>query len=76
MGWWVAEVAREALFVFEQEAFVAGIEVNGFEAAGGAVGADGAHEAEGFRDAIDNAGVLRFYAFVFDMAELPVKRRV
>lgn len=40
------EESGETLLVVEEQAFVAGEEVDGFEAGGGAVGADGAHEAE------------------------------
>jgi len=68
----VAEAARKALLVFEEEALVAGVEVYGFEATGGAVGADGAHEAEGIGNAVDDAGVLGVYFFVFDVAEFPI----
>ena len=68
----VTEVAREALLVFEEEAFVAGVKIDGFEAAGGAIGSNGAHELEGFGDAVNDASVLSFDAFVFDVTEFPV----
>ena len=69
-------MAREALFVFEQKALMAGVEVYGFEAAGRAVSADGAHEAEGLSDAVNDARVLGFDGFVFDVAEFPVEGRM
>lgn len=75
-GGGVAEVAGEALFILEEKAFMAGVEINSFEAAGRAVSSDGAHEPEGFGDAVDDAGVLGFDGFIFDVTEFPVQWRM
>ena len=69
----VFEFSREALFVFEEEAFVAGVEVYGVQGIGRSVGsAHYVHEAETLGDAFNNAFVLGFDVFVLDVAKFPV----
>ena len=69
----MAEEAGEGLFVFKKQTFVASVKVHGFQSAGATVSADCAHEAEGLGDAVDDAGIFGFDAFVFDVAESPVQ---
>lgn len=72
-GWRVGvlEVSEEALFVFEEEAFVAGVDVDGLDAAVG-VDAHGLHEAQGVFDAVDDLGVLLPDGGGDDVPETPV----
>ena len=74
-GWRVLEAAGEALFVFEEEAFVGGEEVDGLEGAA-RVEADGAHHVEGVGDALGDAAVLFSHRGIPDVAEAPVQRGV
>ena len=64
---WVFELPGQALFVFEEEAFVGGEEVDSLEAAAG-VEADGAHHVESVGDALRDALVFVSERGVQDVA--------
>lgn len=66
------EKAREALLVFEGEALVAGVDVDGFDAAV-SVDADGVHKAQGVFDPAHDLLVLLFNRWRDDMAQSPVE---
>lgn len=66
--------AGHALLVFQEERFVAGVEIYGLKTARRAIGTNGSHEAQAFRNAFDNALVFGLYAVVAYMAQSPIER--
>ena len=71
-GGWVLELAGQALFVFEEEAFVRGEEVDRLEATA-RVETDRAHHVERVGDALRDALVLFAQRRVQHVAEAPVQ---
>lgn len=66
--------ASQGLLVLEQEALVAGVELDGLELAG--AGVDDLEEAQGLLDAGGDLGVLFLEDGVADVAQAPVERSV
>ena len=53
---------------------MAGVEIYGLKTARRAIGTNGSHEAQAFRNAFDNALVFGLYAVVAYMAQSPIER--
>lgn len=70
-----SEPSRQSLFVLQEQALVAGVEIHCVKLSG-RVGPDGLHESKRVRDRRDDALVLGFDAGRFHMAEVPIERRV
>lgn len=63
--------SRQALFVLQNKAFVAAVQVDGLQLARG-VCSDCAHEAEGVGDTVDDGSVLGLQFLVAHMSKTPV----
>lgn len=71
-GFGGVEESGQSLFVFEKQAFVAGVDVDALQLFW--AGVDDFHEAQGLLDARRNGGILFLEHRVADMAKTPVKR--
>lgn len=60
--------AGQALLIFQEKRFVAGVEIYGVKPAGCGISTDGSHEAQTFRNAFDDALVFGFDAVIAHMA--------